>query len=216
MRSPKKNWFWVVSLLLTLMGILAVSKYLMPEHTAKFKGDQLYWDGTIYTICTGIYTEGETIAKTQDGWSINEVEEDASHTFIVIRSFLDQYLMVREDYQIPISGGLSVVAWNGASIADVEFCNAISEILKIATIDYEYETNNIFELTSGQQMHPIYVGYDNCPVATAYIGYLGTVTGRWYITTQAPSISEQSSRQTIYCYTIPQKYLAILEKYLSD
>ena len=32
---------------------------------------------------------------------INEVKEDPTHTFIVLRSFLDQWLLVQEDYVIP-------------------------------------------------------------------------------------------------------------------
>ena len=41
---------------------------------------------------------------TTIGLRINEIAEDPTHTFIVLRSFMDQWLLVREDYIIPADG----------------------------------------------------------------------------------------------------------------
>ena len=31
-------------------------------------------------------------------------------------------------------------------------------------------------------MRLLYAGYEGCPVATEYIGYMGTIDGHWYLT----------------------------------
>lgn len=65
-------------------------------------GDEiLYWRGSKYISTPGTYEEGATIAITRDGWDINEVVGDRQHNYVVIRSFLDQYLLIREDYIAP-------------------------------------------------------------------------------------------------------------------
>lgn len=76
----------------------AVSGLLVSDHSAEWRGqDTIYWNGSYYDACSGDYREGKTIAKTTDGWDINEIEGDPSHTYIVARSFLDQYLFVKRD-----------------------------------------------------------------------------------------------------------------------
>lgn len=79
----------------------AISDILVSDHSAEWRGqDTIYWDGSYYDYCGAPceYREGKTIAKTSDcDWDINEVEGDPSHTYIVVRSFLDQYLFVKRD-----------------------------------------------------------------------------------------------------------------------
>ena len=59
------------------------------------------WNGREYSSISGEYSEGRTIAKGEEDWVIDSVNEDPTHTFIVARSFLDQYLMVADDYTVP-------------------------------------------------------------------------------------------------------------------
>lgn len=64
-----------------------------------FEGQYLYMDGTKYVEATGLYKESNTIiGKTNDNYTIYEVDGDSEHNYIVVRSFLDQTLYVREDY----------------------------------------------------------------------------------------------------------------------
>ena len=67
------------------------------DHSGERWGEGLYWNGYYYVQTGGSYDEGKTIAKTTDGWQINEVEGDPEHIYVVLRSFLDNYLLVRED-----------------------------------------------------------------------------------------------------------------------
>ena len=87
------------------------------DHSGVRRGEGVYWNDVLYVPSSGEYSEGKTIAKTEDGWQINEVEEDQTHTFIVMRSFLDQSLLVREDYEIPRSGEITTLFWNGKDIS---------------------------------------------------------------------------------------------------
>lgn len=199
--------------------VLIAKSVIVFDHSGERRGEGVYWNNVLYLPCSGEYTEGKTIAKTNDGLRINQVEEDTTHTFIVLRSFLDQYLLVREDYGIPTTGKISTVFWNREFINDKIFFTALSEIIETATTDFEYETDGIFQLKDNQKMRSLYVGYDDCPIATSYIGYMGKVNGTWYITTVISDdrYNDDGSPKLhkVSCYTIPNKYIEILERYFS-
>lgn len=169
--------------------------------------------GFVYIPCSGEYTEGKTIAKTKDGWSINKVQEDDSYAFIVLRSFLDQYLYVREDYVIPQSGNVSTAYWGGITIQDEDFLSAISNIIQNSQSDFEFETGGIFQLNDNQRMKQLSIGYASCPVATNYIGYMGVHKGTWYLTTNISDQDDESETQVVSCYTIPEKHINTLASY---
>lgn len=103
MRKKLLIFFCVVAVIVVFLfatGILVI------DHSAQ-RGfeNSVIWRGHTYVeySYTG-YHEGRTIAKTTDGLRIKEIREDPTHTFIVLRSFLDQWLLVREDYIIPTDG----------------------------------------------------------------------------------------------------------------
>lgn len=174
------------------------------------------WKGHTYISCVAAYHEGKTIAKTTDGWEINEVKEDPSHTFIVLRSFLDQHLLVLEDYAIPTLGKVTAAFWNGEKIVDAAFCEAVTQIVLTAKTDFTYQTDAIFQLTDQQHMRTLFFCYEDCPIGTEFKGYMGKVDGRWVITTEIQSYDRSLSEpQTVACYTIPQEYYSVLEPYFS-
>lgn len=99
----KRNILWsvfaVIAILMTVVLIwLFATGILVLDHSGERKGDYLYWNETRYVMCSGKYKEGKTIAMTSDGFRINEVEGDKDHTYVVLRSFLDQQLYVKEGY----------------------------------------------------------------------------------------------------------------------
>ena len=217
----KKTLFAVLiifAITVAVLLLLFANGIIVFDHSAQRRGEGVYWKGSLYVPCSGEYSEGKTIAKTEDGWHINEVKEDPSHTFIVLRSFLDQSLLVKADYQIPTEGSVTSVVWGKQKITDKEFLKTISELISQATSDYSYETEGIFQSTEGQQMRYLYVAFDNCPVATQNLGYMGTIGGVWYITTEISSdqYNEDGSPKayTVWCYTIPNEYIPTIEKYL--
>ena len=94
----------VVIVVITIFIFLFATGIIVTDHSAE-RGfeNSVIWQGHTYVPYSyqGEYQEGKTIAKTADGLRINEVKEDPTHTFIVLRSFTDQWLLVREDYEIP-------------------------------------------------------------------------------------------------------------------
>jgi hypothetical protein len=190
------------------------------DRSAKVSANYAHWNGKEYSPISGEYAEGKTIAKAKDGnWEINAVEQDPTHTFIVARSFLDQYLMVSNDYVVPTSGKLTAVSWNKTYITDPLFLEAVAKIEAGKTNSFTYETEGIFQLTDNQHMRAIYFAYENCPVATNYKGYMGKVNGEWVITTE---ISQDTHNEdgspkpySFSCYKIPNEYWDVLSEHFS-
>lgn len=199
--------------LIVVMLLLWLCDIFKSDYSAEIKGESLLWNGKTYSPVGGEYTEGKTIAKSKDGWDINEVKEDPTHNFVVVRSFLDNYLYVSDDYSIPTNGKLTTVCWNDIYINDILFLEALSKIENEKTTSFTYETEGIFQLTENQHMRSLYFSYENCPVATNFKGYMGKVNGQWVITTYIPQHSSQP--YSVSCYVIPDEYESILEKYFS-
>ena len=99
--------------LVTVTGILYFlwdKGVFVTDHSAQVIIEDMNWNDKGYSVVSGKYTEGRTIAKSKDGgWKINEVKEDLTHTFVVARSFLDRYLYAADDYDVPKSGNITKV-----------------------------------------------------------------------------------------------------------
>lgn len=214
----KNNILRVLLLLLMLVLIFAFlgsGGVFVTDKSAERTGYGMLWQGIRYVRTAGEYHEKRTIAKTTDGWKINEVKEDPSHTFVVMRDFLDQALLVREDYEIPLSGDITSVFWESKTIQNVEFCSAIAAILDAAQPDFFYETEALPVLNEHQKARIVYVAYEGCPVPTVYQGYLGMIEGEWRITIPMTKDSEgkdtPAGMQQVACYTIPAEFVPVLE-----
>ncbi len=204
-----------------IIGLLWYNGAFITDRSAKVGNEGMIWNNKSYSTINGEYTEERTIAKSEDGsWKINEVKEDPSHTFVVARSFLDNYLYVSDDYVVPTSGEITKVCWAGDYIEDKEFIKAVTEIDTIKTTTFDYETEAIFMLNDIQRMKRLYFAYEDCPIATVYKGYLGKINGNWVITTNISSdqYNEDGSPKlhTVGCYSIPDKYSQVLEKYFFE
>ena len=208
----KKHWrIAVIALAIVLFfGYALLKGWIVTDHSAQRRGEGVFWNGVRYVGASGEYTEKKTIAKTDDGWNIVAVKEDPSHTFVVLRSFLDNYLLVREDYEIPTSGTVTSVFWNGEKIEDTAFCEAVAAIVSARRDDFSYETTAISALREDQHMRRLYLAYEGCPIGTEFAGWMGTVNGVWCITTRTSSDSD-----TVWCYEIPEEYIPLLEPYFS-
>lgn len=209
--------FYVCIFVVVIVFYLFHSGTIVFDHSAQWRGQDIYWNDCIYIPCTGEYHEGKTVAKTSDGWQINGVKEDNSHTFIVVRSFLDQYLYVRKDYKIPTYGKVSAIYWNGNKITDDMFCQTVSDIAMKAESSFEYETEGIYMLTATQHLRSLYFCYEDCPIGTDFIGYMGTISDQWIITTYISTDQRNSDGSpkpyTISCSIIPDDMIEILLPY---
>lgn len=59
-----------------IFAYLVTHGYIVFDHSGVRRGEGVYWNDVLYIPSSGEYTEGKTIAKTSDGWQINEVKED--------------------------------------------------------------------------------------------------------------------------------------------
>ncbi len=207
----------LLGLLFILVLIAIKNGYIVLDHSGRLQGNCLYWNGSKYIFCAGEYSEGKTIAKTRDGWRINKVKEDDTHTFLVIRSFLDQYLMVKDSYEIPTSGEISVVVWRHTIITDPDFCGALADILENLNTASPAKVVRYVDLPNEVVIHEVNVGFDTCPVAAIFVDCLWKQEENWYIAARnaADDNPEESGQDllTLSCYPIPRKYYDLLETY---
>jgi hypothetical protein len=201
-----------IAVVIALIGIMLAKGIIVFDHSAQRIGENdITWKGVYYFAVYGKYREGKTIAKTNDGFNICEVEGDDSHTFVGLRSFLDNWLLVREDYVIPIYGEITRVYWNMNFIEDEEFLSVIAEILEKREADFIYNNSkgDIYQYKGDDVMRELVVAYEGCPVPTNNLGYMGTIDGKWCITVG------NYQKDKIDCYYIPEEYIPNLEKYWS-
>ena len=211
-------------LVFALLGVVSFKLWeagaFIVRRSAEVSSSHVKWKGKEYSPVSGSYSEGRTIAKAKNGnWTVKAVEEDPSHTFIVARSFLDQYLMVSNDYTIPTSGELTTISWHNTYISDPLFLDAVSKIEAEKTVSFTYQTDGLFHLTENQHMRELWFAYAGCPVATNYMGYMGKVNGEWVITTEIFQTTESDDpsppQYSVSCYKIPSEYWDILSKYFN-
>lgn len=190
---------------------------IVADHSAEYTGD-LHWNGRVYTSITDCpFKAGWALAKTCDGnWTVYALKEDPSHTFVLVSSFLDQHLLVVENYNIPKTGRITKAVWNRESISDEAFINAVSAINGQKSTSFEYETDGIFVLNEFQCMKELYFAYEDCPLATEYAGFLGKIHGQWVITTGVSQRNEDGSPKAYGLYVIPEEFHSVLEQYFFE
>ncbi|MCR5835038.1 MAG: hypothetical protein K6G88_00860 [Lachnospiraceae bacterium] len=157
--------------------------------------------------------EGKTIALVDD-WKINEVPEDPSHTFLVVRSFLDQYYIVKRDYVIPVSGDVSCAYIDGERTTDDELLTALTQIMNTKfedgkEIEISYRGGDLEKYN----FKSVIVGYGDCPVGTdSSIYYIGKKESNWIIIFRDELSEEDGDKQSAIYYELDEKYSKTLEK----
>lgn len=182
------------------------------DHSAQRAGEGFRWKGELYIPTSAAdYTEGKTIAKTTDNWRLNIVEEDESHTFMVMRSFLDQWLCVREDYEFPKEGNVTAVYIDGKKIDNAELAAAAQYMLENFAAEREYAVESIRHDTETQQMRDISYCFEGCPVGIDRSGdHIGRIDGEWVL---ARRDGELGGLRKYQLCAVPEEYTEILAKY---
>ncbi len=202
----------LIALLGVVVAYLLSRGIIVFDHSAQRAGEGFRWKGALYVPTSAAdYTEGKTIAKTTDNWQLNIVEEDESHTFMVMRSFLDQWLCVREDYEFPQEGDVTAVYINGRKIDDAELAAAAQYMLENFAPQREYAVESIRHDTETQQMRDISYCFEDCPVGIDRNGdHIGCIDGEWLF---ARRDGEIGGKRRYQLCAIPEEYYEILEKY---
>ncbi len=210
-----KKFFIVTICLLAVIIAVFASGVIVTDRSAVYSAEGLNWNGSFYKSCSGFYEEGKTIAKTSDGnWNINEVKGDTEHNFVVVRSGLDDFLLVREDYKIPESGIPNTVYLGTKKISNREDCKIISDIFlndsETFSVSATHEDVNNWQSVS--------IGFDGCPVAV-FRGYIGFTDGNYFFTVDLSDMKEKDDGSgepfTVLCKSVDKSCYAMLNEYFA-
>ena len=157
-------------------------------------------------VSIGFTEEGRRIAKT-DSFDIMEIPEDKDHNFLAVRSFLDDWTIVRESYMIPTEGEVGVAyLWRERVTAGVKW-DMVQSILNndfqadftiMAEAKSEYGATDVMNVVK-----PIKIGYENCPVGTDWIGCFGNINGK-LVFIEADDYADGDLKYT--CYILKDAY----------
>lgn len=208
----RKNMLILMTAIFIIIISYGIFSYMSIDRSGELTMDGIYFKGEEYkTINFAFTTVGKEIGKADD-WSINEISEDIEHNFLEVRSFLDNFYVVKSSYNIPTDGNINVVYIGRERYNGKEFNDAINYLLyEKITEKINIKTDNIYHYAKS-----VYVGYEDCPVGTEYIGMVGYVndelvyikpTEYKYTDTGAPD------EQIYCCYIIPSQYKNVFEKY---
>lgn len=207
---------------ITLIGVLSI--FIIPicffgihrlllQKDGFVGGERVQIDGVNYHyVNITLSEEGKTIALVDD-WKVNEIPEDSSHTFLVVRSFLDDYSIVREDYNIPESGNVSC-AYIGNTMertTDKDLLHTLTEILQTDYTDGKEILLSNKKEERGNFEH-ICVGYEDCPVGTDNsIYYIGQIDSVWVVIFRNELGEWDDGKLPAVYYELDSKYYEIFE-----
>lgn len=208
----RKNMLILMTAIFIIIISYGIFSYMSIDRSGELTMDGIYFKGEEYKTINFAFTKvGKTLGKADD-WSINEISEDIEHNFLEVRSFLDNFYVVKSSYNIPTDGNINVVYIDRERYNGKEFNDAINYLLYEKITDkINIKTDNIYHYAKS-----VYVGYEDCPVGTEYIGMVGYVndelvyikpTEYKYTDTVAPD------EQIYCCYIIPSQYKNVFEKY---
>lgn len=205
---------FILALIIALVSGYLIMKYFSIDRSGEFiADDEIKFKGEEYKSMYFAHAKvGKTIGKV-DYWDINEIKEDKEHNFLEVCSFLDNFYVVKKSYTIPTQGSINVVYIDNYRYTNnVELKNAIYFLLNTEINDgFKIKTDNIYHYAK-----EVYIGYDDCPVGTEYIGMIGYINEKLvYIkpTERIYSGNGSPEEQIYYCYIIPNQYKAALDIY---
>lgn len=188
------------------------------DQSAEGTLSDIYWKGNHYVQVSGFaHDKTKAAAQTKDGFTVSVVKGDRDRNYIILRSFLDQWYLVRDDYEPPTEGEITFAAINNRIIErgkltgkNVDLYNAVTDILASAKADLvlEMSEGEYSDLTS----RSLHVGYDDFPVAPIYCGSFVKIDGVLYFTTDC---SHNEETVTLTLYTVPEKYTDIINRFFN-
>lgn len=165
--------------MITIISIAIISVFLFAcasENKADFEQGFLIFNGEKYIETDGIYVESNHKLCKVDEYTIYSIEGDENYNYVVVRSFLDNYLYVKEDFLSEESKIVSVcIGYNSNAYSDDEMLiKTITGIL--AKEQNLLEDDNTMEQCRKEGIS-VSVKYDN-DVVGHIIGYLLTYNGQ--------------------------------------
>lgn len=146
-----------------------------------------------------------------DGHSIHPITEDSSRCFLEVRSFLDNWTIVKESYVIPTSGKLNVVYYNHERITPASTDNEKWNLAQ-SIRNNDFSGSFVIQATSPNDIYnatkSVYFGYEDCPLGTDFIGGIGIINEQLVFIKK----SSLKSCELIYtCYILNDEYQHLFE-----
>ena len=165
--------------MITIISIAIISVFLFAcasENKADFEQGFLIFNGEKYIETDGIYVESNHKLCKVDEYTIYSIDGDEKYNYVVVSSFLDNYLYVKEDFLSEESKIVSVcIGYNSNAYSDDEMLiKTITGIL--AKEQNLLEDDNTMEQCRKEGIS-VSVKYDN-DVVGHIIGYLLTYNGQ--------------------------------------
>ena len=209
--SPKvKRILWRILLAAAVIFVLVrLGGCIIHWTTARFDGTKLIIGGVTYIHKEFDYTETDRTIAYVDGWTVSTIKEDPSRTFLRVRSFTDGYGYMREDYEIPTEGEVTVLYLNDR----FRYTNrTLCDMIEALRTDPPAETFTVRTDAIYRYAKDVSVGYEGCPIATEFVGYLGDINGKWVFIFPTELTYENGgyAEEDFVCHVIPEKYHASL------
>lgn len=154
----------------------------------------------------GFTEEGKVIAKA-DSYNIMMIPEDTDRNFLAVRSFTDNWTIVKESYVIPTQGDLNVAYLDHERITEGKKWEMTEYILAGEFAgSFIVQTNAMGELPSATDS--LYVGYGDCPVGTHWLGRVGNINGK-LVFVKADDMKDDDLIYT--CYVLEDEYQDLMK-----
>ena len=210
----KKHLKWLIpalSALLIIPIVVALCIYFRIDRTAeRLPENGFLIDGERYRAISIAYaSEGRTVAKA-DNIELNLIPEDKDRNFLVARSFLDDWAIVKESYEIPLSGEINVVYFMYDRERYEE--GAAKDLAAYINKGGSEGDFTIMARHSEMQLTMIWVGYEDCPVGTDCIAYVARINGKLvWIEPEVPADQLDYQQQIPrYCHILPDEFADLL------
>lgn len=216
MKHKYKILISILTFILIILLVVGAISYFSIDRTAQRAEERNFIiKGEKYVeIPIGFTEEGKTIAKA-GSFDIMEIPEDKDHNFLAVRSFLDDWTIVRESYVIPTEGEMGVAYLDKERVTEGIKWDMVHSILNRdfqgefrieAEILNQYE--NEFTTNIWNAVKPIKIGYEDCPVGTDWIGSFGMING-FLVFIDAEDLKENNLEYT--CYILKHEYRDLYE-----
>ena len=210
----KKLFIILISIPVLIFCIFFIRNIFI-DKSAVSHGEGIIWNGVQYQPADGYYTtpkNADFLAEDQKGASIYGFGDDPEHTYVEKTSFLDNYLLVRADYQKKDKGEITAISVKNNHIELTEKRKEIKKILYTSLASKPY----LCTLISNNDLMKIEFSYNKSHVTDNFFGYISFSNQAWYYIPKL-SASEfknlyNGKKQTLRCYRIDSKYKKLFDE----
>ena len=215
MTEKTLQWILRIALLLLLCATLGVRlvRCAMLDRSATFDGT-LRWQGRIYRASSGHYCEGAQLAVATDKngakWAVNSVEGDPEgEQFVVVRSFLDQYLYQNEAYTVPRNGAVTAAYIGGNRTTDTALLQILQQVMAADRAE-----KPIVCILQDVRSYSVSFCYEGSAVAQDHVGWITGIDGEWLMARtdrDSAIVDDADGQRKLFCTPIDTKLAEMLK-----